>query len=84
MVSLPLKCASCGRLRYHYSHCECPDGRLSWLDQRRRSLCRELEKLDAEEREILGLKPQSAFDDLARVRHDGPPRFLTIHDPQPG
>lgn len=58
MVSLPITCPSCGRKRNHYGHCKCPDGKLWWIDQRRASLRRELEKLDAEEREVLGLRDQ--------------------------
>jgi hypothetical protein len=56
MVALPITCSSCGRKRLHYGHCECPDGRLLWINQCRQSLNRELEKLDAEERDVLGLR----------------------------
>lgn len=57
MVFLPITCSSCGKQRHHYGHCDCPDGKLWWIDQRRESLRRELKKLDAEEREVLGLVP---------------------------
>lgn len=60
MVSLPIICSSCGKKRWHYSHCDCPDGQLWWIDQRRESLRRELAKLDDKERKILGLKTEAA------------------------
>lgn len=59
MASLPITCSACGRQRYHYSHCECPDGRLWWIDQQRGSLKRRLKELDDEECDVLGLKHQA-------------------------
>lgn len=59
MVSLPITCSSCGRKRFHYGSCECPDGQLFEIDQERQMLRRRLETLDAKEREVLGLKPEA-------------------------
>lgn len=59
MVHLPITCPSCGKSRYNYGDCNCPDGRLLGIDRRRAALNKALMLLDDEEREVLGLKQEA-------------------------
>jgi hypothetical protein len=44
MIKLPIKCSSCGKKRYHYGACDCVDGQLWEINQRREALKREEER----------------------------------------
>jgi hypothetical protein len=47
MFKLPIKCSSCGKERFHYGACDCIDGQLWEINQRREGLEREIERLRA-------------------------------------
>lgn len=66
MVSLPITCTSCGRKRFNYGSCTCPDGQLFDIDQERAALKRRLERLDAKEREVLGLRGDGETQIIAK------------------
>ncbi len=69
MATLPWKCEACGRSNYHYSTCRCPDGRLKAIDAEREAIKARLVRLDAMEREVLGLVSEDEMTlDLHRAR----------------
>jgi hypothetical protein len=59
MVHLPRECPHCHRRLHHYAGCTCVDGRLEAIDTERRAIQDRLKRLDALEREILGLVPET-------------------------
>jgi hypothetical protein len=53
-MRLPIKCSSCGKERYHYGACDCPEGRLLEITHQRHALQHTIARLDEEEARILG------------------------------
>ena len=58
-MRLPWKCDACGRMNMHYGTCFCPDGQLKGIDYEREALRAKIKELDAREREVLGLVPET-------------------------
>jgi len=50
----------------HYGSCICPDARLAAIDGERKQIKRRQDKLDALERDILGLRPTPEKDYMLR------------------
>lgn len=53
------KCQHCGREHNEYSVCQCIDAKLAVIDFERTQMQVRLRELDAKEREVLGLVPET-------------------------
>jgi hypothetical protein len=54
------KCKHCGTEHNEYSVCQCVDARLAAIDFERKQIEKRQDELDALERDILGLVPETA------------------------